>query len=224
MNGPGWSFDALLRPAADILQRGAEPPWQPLDADSQRDLLSLISPIAGRHHTGPRTQAARCLLPWTGAQLLRVLDPAWGDATFVAYFLVSGARHFLLDGSSAPLHDANEITPPLLTPDTVLDYLRFFCFFVHGEEGAFYLLERADHPLLDFPVDPATRQVLESAARAPRYEGPDAEGNFVCSAIVLYGAAVFEAKFAISGSGLIEMIDDEPIAAGLPVRLDVRLA
>jgi hypothetical protein len=36
--------------------------------------------------------------------------------------------------------------------------------------------------------------------------------------MVLYGNALFSARFSMSPNGMIEMIDDEPIAADLPVK------
>jgi hypothetical protein len=36
--------------------------------------------------------------------------------------------------------------------------------------------------------------------------------------MVLYGNALFSARFSMTENGMIEMIDDEPVAADLPVR------
>ena len=38
------------------------------------------------------------------------------------------------------------------------------------------------------------------------------------SAMVLYGNALFSARFSMTENGMIEMIDDEPVAADLPVK------
>lgn len=49
-----------------------------------------------------------------------------------------------LDGSSAPVHEANEAESLVLTDETVNDYIRFFFFFVRGGSGPFVLVEAQD--------------------------------------------------------------------------------
>ncbi len=51
---------------------------------------------------------------------------------------------FWLDGSSGPLYEANEAESLALTDVTVHDYIRFYFYFVRGEDGAFVLIESPD--------------------------------------------------------------------------------
>jgi hypothetical protein len=46
-------------------------------------------------------------------------------------------------------------------------------------------------------------------------------GHYLCEAVVFYSNALFIANFAVQPSGMIEMIDDQPIAGDLPVRIEV---
>jgi hypothetical protein len=50
------------------------------------------------------------------------------------------------------------------------------------------------------------------------------QGHFLCNAVVFYSNALFTADFAKQPSGMIEMLDDEPIVADLPVRVDCPVA
>lgn len=224
MAGVDWRFDDLLRPAAHLRRVGVEAPWEAFP-DGERDgFIKLVSPIAGRLNVGGRAQIAQCDLPWLeGGQIVRVIDPDWDDPDVVIYFIRCDRRYFALDGSSAPLHDANEAAPIRLTADNVLNYLLFFCCFVHGDDGPFYLLERADHPLLNFPMDAETRRVLESCARPPTLIGKDEDGRYLCEGVEFYGNALFTARFAVGDDGVIEMVDDDPIAADLPARVRIKL-
>ena len=54
--------------------------------------------------------------------------------------------------------------------------------------------------------------------RPAAFEGKTPEGALEASAMVLYGNALFAARFSMTENGMIEMIDDEPIAADLPVK------
>jgi hypothetical protein len=46
----------------------------------------------------------------------------------------------------------------------------------------------------------------------------------MCDAVVYYSNALFIANFAVQPSGMIEMLNDEPIAADLPVKVDAPVA
>ena len=58
------------------------------------------------------------------------------------------------------LHDLAASEPLRLSPENVLGYLKFFCFFVRGDEGAFYILEQADDPMVPADIDEGLRRAL----------------------------------------------------------------
>ncbi len=195
--------------------------WQAVTGAQVEPFLKLINPIQGKYVAGPSTATVEwAQIPfYTTIALVRVNDTAWAPNTGPFWFLAKQGRMFMLDGSSAPIHDANEADPISVTEPKVLEYLRFFCYFVHGDEGPFLIVEDLNHPALDKSrLDDATRKVIEGALRPAAFEGKTDEGNFEASAMVLYGNALFSARFSISPNGMIEMIDDEPIAADLPVK------
>ena len=195
--------------------------WQKVSGAQVEPFLKLINPIQNKHTASPASATVEwCQLPfYTTVALVRVNDTAWAPNTGPFWFLAKQGRMFLLDGSSAPIHDANEADPVNVTEQTALDYLRFFCYFVHGDEGPFLVVEDIDHPALDKDkLEGATRKVIEGAIRPAAFEGKTGEGALEASAMVLYGNALFSARFSMTQNGMIEMIDDEPVAADLPVR------
>lgn len=195
--------------------------WQKVPAAQTEPFLKLINPIQGKHNASPATASVEwCQLPfYTTIALVRINDSAWAPGTGPFWFLAKQGRMFLLDGSSAPIHDANEADPVKVTEANALDYLRFFCYFVHGDEGPFLIVENIDHPAIDkAKMDDAKRKVIEDALRPAAFEGKTQAGALEASAMVLYGNALFSARFSMTENGMIEMIDDEPVAADLPVR------
>jgi hypothetical protein len=195
--------------------------WQAVTGAQVEPFLKLINPIQGKHTASPATASVEwAQIPFYNTiALVRVNDTAWPPGTGPFWFLAKQGRMFLLDGSSAPIHDANEADPIAITEPKVLEYLRFFCYFVHGDEGPFLIVEDINHAALDKGrMEDATRKVIEGALRPAAFEGKTDEGNYEASAMVLYGNALFSARFSISPNGMIEMIDDEPIAADLPVK------
>ena len=80
-------------------------------------------------------------------------------------------------------------------------------------------MESMDDPLLARDLDSETRKVLQGTVRPAVFESVDTNGFFFCNAVVFYSNAVFIASYAVQPSGMVEMRDDEPIAADLPLRL-----
>lgn len=195
--------------------------WQSANQEQAEPFLKLINPIQSKFTAGVGTATVQwAQLPfYNSTNLVRVNDSTWPDNAGPFWFLAKHGRTFLLDGSSAPIHDANEADAVTVTEGKVLDYLEFFCYFVHGEEGPFLIVRDISHPAIDqSKIDGATREVIENALRPPAFEGKADDGRFEASAMVLYGNALFSARFSLSADGMVEMIDDEPIATDLPVR------
>lgn len=195
--------------------------WQAVTGAEIQPFLNAVNPISGKYTAKSDTAKVEWgQLPfYSNIALVRVSDTSWGGDTGPFWFLAKQGQMFHLDGTSAPIHDANEAGPIKVTDDNVLDYLRFFCFFVHGDEGPFLILEDIDDPALDHSrLDDATRKIIEGALLPASYEGKDDKGQFVAAALVLYGDALFSARFALTEDGMIEMTDDDPIAGDLPVK------
>lgn len=195
--------------------------WQKVQGAQLEPFLKLVNPIQTKWTASPATaEAAWAQLPfYTSIGLVRINDSAWPAGTGPFWFLAKQGRMFLLDGSSAPIHDANEADPITVTEANALDYLRFFCYFVHGDEGPFLIVEDMNHPALDIEkMESGMKSVIEGAIRPTSLEGVTASGAIEASAMVLYGTALFSARFSMTSNGMIEMIDDEPVAADLPVK------
>ena len=181
----------------------------------------MVNPIEKKHTANSATTKIRFSpLPfYKDIALVEINDTAWNPNIGPFWFLAKQGTLFLLDGSSSPIHDANEAGPIVITENNALDYMRFFCFFVHGDEGPFFVVEDINYPALDTAkMEPGIKQTLENAILPATYEGKTEKGVHETTGMILYGNALFSARFAITDNGMIEMIDDEPIAADLPVK------
>lgn len=164
-------------------------------------------------------------------RLLEVLEPK--QATYRrSYALASSdeGRPDLrpMNGKAGLIHAVNAIPDELqLDESTADDYLRFFCWAVHGEQGPFSIpltfreLDFEDAPTkeqrqtlreIDFSVRPL------ADADPQRTESPkDAPPVFRRLAQIAHGSTIFEAWFAIDETGGIAMDHDEPRIADLPL-------
>lgn len=196
--------------------------WNPVSGDELAGFLEQINPIGDKYRVNPETTSVNwCPLPfYEQVALIRVKDPAWTPKNLFIYYLTDQGNLYWLNGTSPPIHEVNAKAPIRITDDNVLDYLRFFCFFVRGEEGPFLISESMDDPYVPKDVDDKTKMVIENTVRPASYEGKNEQGHFLCDAVVYYSNALFIANFAVQPGGMIEMLDDEPIAADLPVKVD----
>lgn len=196
--------------------------WSPVQGEELAGFLAQINPVDGKYRVMTETtQVHWRMLPfYDNVALIRVHDPNWVNRKLNIYYLTDQGNLFRLNGTSPPIHEVNAKAPIKVTEQNVLDYLRFFCFFVRGEEGPFYVAERMDDPNMPQTMDDTTRSVIEGTIQPAMIEGTNDQGHFLCEAIVFYSNALFRAKFAVQPGGMIEMLEDEPIVADLPVRVE----
>lgn len=196
--------------------------WNPVSGAELKGFLDQVNPIGDKYKVlASTTQVHWRKLPWyDNVALIRVKDPAWENEKLNIYYLTDKGKLSWLNGTSPPIHEVNAKAPIKITKKNVLDYLRFFCFFVRGEEGPFLVSENIEDPYMPQNLDSETRAVIESIIRPANFEGKNDQGHFLCDAVVYYSNALFIANFAVQPGGMIEMLNDEPIAADLPVKVD----
>lgn len=200
--------------------------WTPVEGEYLQGFLDQINPIDGKYKVSAQssTVAWRQLPFYDNVVLVRVQDRMWSPGNLTIYYLTEEGNLYRLNGTSPPIHEVNAKAPVRLDENNILEYLRFFCFFVRGEEGPFLITESIDQDDLPKNMDGRTKSVVEGTARPATYEGKNEQGFYLCDAVVFYSNALFIANFAVQPTGMIEMLDDEPVAADLPARVDAPIA
>ena len=100
-----------------------------------------------------------------------------------------------------------------------MDYVYFFCFFVHGADGPFFIIDNADFPAINKKkTDFLLLKRIKDACKTLELSKTTDEGVFILSGSVLYGNALFGVQFAVTSNGMVEMIDDEPLVGDIPTR------
>ena len=200
--------------------------WNSVSGAELNGFLEKVDAVDGKFPTSPETTEIhwRTLPFYKKVALVRLRDPNWDSADLTLYFLTYKGELTRLDGSSPPIHNINSEAPIALDENNILDYLRFFCYFVRGDEGPFLVSETMDDPAMPKDLDETTSKAIEGVLRPATYEGRNAEGHYMCDAIVFYSNALFLANFAIQPSGMIEMLEDDPLVTDLPVRVHSPIA
>jgi hypothetical protein len=196
--------------------------WNAVAEAEKNGFLDKVGTIDGQYGTSPETTEIhwRQLSFYKQAVLVRLRDNGWDKENLAIYYLTYKGDLTRLDGTSPPIHQMNAEAPIKLTEDNILDYVRFFCFFVRGEEGPFLVSETLDS--FGLPnMDETTSKAVGGVLRPATYEGKNDEGHYLCDAIVFYSNALFLANFAIQQSGMIEMLEDDPLVQDLNVKVDM---
>ena len=165
---------------------------------------------------------------FAGVKLFQVTDSTWQEDLRVCYLLHDG-NTYRLNGTSPPIHEVNLKAAIKLTAENVLFYLSFFCFFVRGEDGPFYVLHSLNDPLLPpafaggrIEGIPAGR-TLDQLLRSPLLAGVDSNGNFRTSSLVNYSNAIFHADIVVHSTGMVEMTEDRSLIAELSCKVQAPL-
>lgn len=200
--------------------------WNSVEGEQLAGFISQVNPVDGKYKCSEATTgiAWRPLPFYDNVVLIRMQDTNWAPSNLRLYYLAKEGELFRLNGTSPPIHEVNAAAPVKITEENILEYLRFFCFFVRGEEGPFLITEDMTNPYIPQDIDDKTRTVIEGTAREASYEGMNEQGHHLCDAVVFYSNALFIANFSVQPSGMIEMLDDQPIASELPSRVDAPIA
>lgn len=156
-------------------------------------------------------------------QTLVEMQAGLGDDTHaICSFLTSG-RHptAILAGQSPPIHAVNAggLLRRMDEEGVALDYMRFFCSYVWGDSGPFRIVEStADVPLADTAGEVAAATVARLIEATPCTIKPLPPADWEIIALVCYQNALFKARFKVEPTGMVSMIEDEPLAADLPIR------
>jgi len=154
---------------------------------------------------------------YSDVDLIEIRDDRWNPFNAKLYFLKWGDSYFPLDGNAPPIHEVNSKADLVIDGGNVLRYLAFFCFFVRGDEGPFFIVDSTKDPYIPHLTQ---QQTLESVFRPPTIWGQDANGDWRVSALVYYSNAVYYADFLVHLSGMVEMVKDSPLTGELSAAVD----
>lgn len=193
--------------------------WERLTADDYERIFEVCAGVIGERNLVKRTEILSTPLPFypKRVRLLSFSDPA-RQGSLRLFALWHGRTSLLqhLNGTSPPIHKMNSEVTLILNKITTLDYLRFFCFFVRGDDGPFLISESIAQPEIARITSEKSRSDLELHCRQATFWGVDELGKQRVSGIVYYGKTLLFANFLIDRTGMIEMEYDMPILEHLP--------
>jgi tetratricopeptide (TPR) repeat protein len=122
-----------------------------------------------------------------------------------------------ITGISTVIHRLNHLAPLVIdTPLKAMNYLRFFTTCIQGEHGAFTIVDHSGDLLWN---DDRTLEDWVRAEEALRaFEiSRGSDGAWRMYGTVVYSNAIFDAAFTVNRTGNVDMVNDSPTHAELPI-------
>jgi ankyrin repeat protein len=185
--------------------------WTAVDGNAHARIVKDLGALSLRQPVSEQARIDWATLSFYRAdkvRMLRIRDATWPVPTpqYFLEFESSSLRH--LDGRSLHIHDANDVAGLRLTEQSVVDYVRFFCAFVHGDEGPFTVVDSSSHVGLPETLPDHVRKRVSECVRPAHCDGRDDSGKLLVSATTWYGGELFFSDFSVESSGAIEMEAD----------------
>ena len=166
---------------------------------------------------------SRSLACYGGALLFELQGYGSGGEPGLMSVLMAGDRLFVAEGTSAPLHHATDAVGLRLdTPDARRDFLVLFAGWVSSGEGRFHVIATERDLAPRFTGSPEQWDAVAPLIAPLEDLGRGEDGRWGFDATVLYGDALFRARFRLNEIGQVVMTDEEMLAHGLPVNVEVR--
>lgn len=197
--------------------------WEPCEEEQGTAALARLTREQPAYFAGSTLLSSRSSsMSFYADHRLMELEFVHDQGTAKAFALDGPRRTAWLNGSSEPIHDANDAESLVLTDATVVDYVRFFFYFLRADEGAFILIESKDEigsaqNVGDATAEPDDEEVVLTleAARGEVHplelRGRDSAGRWLLDATVAYDGTLFSTSVAVEPDGEIDMTDDDPI-------------
>jgi hypothetical protein len=211
-----------------------ESPWHKVNKAGYPGLIKAISFELGGA-PAEQIEIYECYLSfYPESRLLAFHSALWQPGSTWLYLLEAPypkgqVQYYALNGVSAPIFECNKRLAIRLNANEVIDYLSFFCFFVQGELGSFYLLASNQDTLIpDVIWDYVAPREATTLSARQAYSDPaiiDFMSNvYQCEASLYYGSCVFRAVMHVQENGLVVMDSETPMTPILPYKLKIPLS
>ena len=199
-----------------------EEKWRDVPAEVANKIIEIVREAGGKYpKLTDAAMAKEYPLPfYENSPLIRVTDSGWSDSNQPLYFLIEGDELYPLDGQSIAIREYNAKASINLTRENVIEYLRFFGFFVESDHGPFLVAESIDDPIVPVELTEPTRRVLQRELKPVTIKSETEQGQFLIEATVLFANQLSAATFEVRPDGTVDMLESEALAADLHIRAD----
>ena len=150
---------------------------------------------------------------YPGSALLRVGNKK--DPKEKYWFVGTKGEFAYLQGTYDEIATLNKAKPLGLIPTTVNDYLKFFCYFIRGEDGPFVIIENYDDIIWEKAPSEDVAEKIKEHLKPVVIEQKTSNNSYMMTATLLYGDSLFITSFNVYPDGRVEMTGDKQLVSGL---------
>lgn len=185
--------------------------WVTYSNQDFSDLKEKINPIDRKFLIGDETIIKKTTLPFyqDKVKLIWLTDINWKKGLEI-YYLIFESNLYRLNGTSPPIHEINAKVPLKLNKENVEDYLKFFCYFVQGDHGAFLITDSLQPNEIPEIKKKKEKEEFSFNMHPTKFNGMDKD-SFLFASIIWYDDVLFGARFKVDPTGMVHMLEDEPI-------------
>jgi ATP-dependent Zn protease len=191
--------------------------WRAAGDDRALRLLTALAGTVSPWFAGLVPRGARVTpLAFHRAHELVEISIEGGDAIYV---LEGEHRVHWLHGDSTPIHEANAEETLRLDDATAEAYIRFFLFFLRGDDGPFTLVEEARQLALSGGTPATDEDAVErlalarATATAMTITGSEDGGGWVALTTMRYGGDLYRTTLSVTTDGQLLMTEDELVVS-----------
>ena len=126
------------------------------------------------------------------------------------YYLTYKNIALELAGPSENIHEANELDSVFIDTNNVIQYIKFFCYFIKADGANFTIIESGCDEDLKTIMNKLNPEIIDQIGEM-EYLGYNEKLRHVVSGVVRYKDSLFLAKCEIETDGHVQMIDEETI-------------
>ena len=192
------------------------PSWTRLKRDQAAEVLTKMGTAADAIiFSKEATEVAFKNLPFYGRfKLLRLTNFATMPS-FTMEYLSDGERYIPLDGTAAPVYEANDKDHIRLTESNVVDYLDFFFSHVQGADGDIFLVKDPHKLTFLQSFTPEQQQSLIQSHKPVRVVSDATPHSFHVSGTLYYDGSLISATIHADADGKLSIFDQTLLLQGI---------
>ncbi|HBO59230.1 MAG TPA: hypothetical protein DD624_04910 [Alphaproteobacteria bacterium] len=192
--------------------------WSEVPATETEALINKINALSTYNiFNADRTHLQVADLPfYTNFKLLQATTFSTIPPVTMEYLLAKDGEVIKMDGTREPIFEHNKDAGLVLNEETVVAYATFVLDAVQTDQGTLRLVEHVDEDTFTDTPTPQQRKDVTHMIRPAKVVKTD--DGFKLDVIMLYGDSVFRADLDVKNDGYIEIVGEEKLAEGMPVR------
>lgn len=192
--------------------------WNEVPETETEALINKINALSTYNlFNADRTHLQIADLPfYTNFKLLQATTFSTIPPVTMEYLLTKNGDVIKMDGTREPIFEHNKDAGLVLNEETVVAYATFVLDAVQTDQGTLRLVEHVDEDTFTDTPTPQQRKDVTHMIRPAKVVKTD--DGFKLDVIMLYGDSVFRADLDVKNDGYIEIMGEEKLAEGMPIR------